>query len=80
MAARDQLHHLVDKLPAEDLHAAQRYLEFLHGSNGDYDDEPLSNEALAAMAESKAEIARGDSIALEDLKLANSPQESNCTR
>jgi hypothetical protein len=68
MAARDQLHHLVDRLPAEDLHAAQRYLEFLHDSNGEYDEEPLSSEALAAIAEARAEIARGDSIGLEDLK------------
>ena len=68
MAARDQLHHLVDQLPAEDLHAAQRYLEFLHDSNGECDEEPLSSEALAAIAEAKGEIARGDTIGFEDLK------------
>jgi len=68
MAARDQLHHLVDKLPPDDLHAAQRYLEFLHDSNGESDEEPLSADALAAITESRAEIARGDSIGLEDLK------------
>ena len=68
MAARDEIHHLVDKLPAEDLHAAQRYLEFLHDSNGEYDEEPLSTDALAAITESRAEVARGDSIWLEDLK------------
>ena len=35
MAARDELHRLVDELPEEERHAARRYLEYLRNTGSD---------------------------------------------
>ena len=73
MAAKEQLHELVDQLPAEEVHAAQRYLEFLRDSKGEFDDEPLSADALEAIRAGQAEIARGESVTLDELKQKYKP-------
>jgi len=65
MTTKDLLRRLVDALPAEELPAARRFLEYLR-DRGDpvlrafldapKDDEPLSPEDEAAVAEAEEEL------------------------
>jgi len=78
VSAREKLHQLVDEMPGEELHAAERYLEFLRNKSVEYlrqvlenapvDDEPLTEEDRAALAEADAELARGEGIAWEEAR------------
>ena len=72
MIARDELRALVDAIPEERLDDARAalapladpvYLAFL---NAPEDDEPLTDEDLAAIAEAKADVARGDVVSHEE--------------
>lgn len=66
------LYRLVDVLPESELHTAARVLEALGvlGSDGPrytletapVDDEPETEEERAAVAEARAELARGEGI------------------
>lgn len=76
---RKELHHLVDQLPEDELHAAQRYLEFLAKEraadrfyqmlqSAPIDDEPETPEEAAAVAEAKAEFAAGKLLTHEEVQ------------
>jgi hypothetical protein len=66
---RDRLHEAVDRLPEDELHSALRYVEYLRDDadpllraldEAPEDDEPLTEEDIRAIAESRAEYARGE--------------------
>jgi len=76
MEGRQALHGLVDDLPDDELVAAKRFLEYLRSRSKDdplralldqapVDDEPTTQEDLAAIRESFAEKARGDVVSQE---------------
>ena len=76
MEERRVLHVLVDGLPDEELVAAKRFLEYLRFRSKDplrvlldeapLDDEPVSEEDLAAIREGLAEKARGEVVSQEE--------------
>jgi len=76
MVERQVLHVLVDDLPDDELAAAKRFLEFLRSRSKDtlrllldeapLEDEPATEEDLAAIRESFAEKARGDVVSQEE--------------
>jgi hypothetical protein len=81
---RDDLHRLIDQLPDSALDRAARVLqseaevqrrfeELL--AKAPVDDEPVTDEDRAALAEGEAEIAAGRGVRLEDL-----PSPSQRTR
>jgi hypothetical protein len=71
-ARRESLHELVEALPEGELATAQRLLEALRllsaqeelytADMAPIDDEPETDEERAAVAEAKAELARGEGI------------------
>jgi predicted transcriptional regulator len=75
MEERQVLHVLVDELPDDDLVAAKRFLEYLRFRSHDplralldvapLDDEPVTDEDLAAIREGRAEKARGEVVSHE---------------
>jgi len=74
---RDELHALVDQLPDEELDTAHRFVEYLrhHGDpllkklmDAPLDDEPVTEEEEALVAEAREELARGETIAHEEIK------------
>jgi hypothetical protein len=71
MIARDDLRAMLDAIPDEKLPAAREALApltdpvLLAFLNAPMDDEPLTDEDLAAIAEGKADIARGDTVPWE---------------
>jgi hypothetical protein len=73
MIARDDLRSLLDAIPDDRLPAARDALEQLTDPvllaflNAPDDDEPLTDEDLAAIAEGRADIARGDTLPLADV-------------
>jgi predicted transcriptional regulator len=76
MEERHVLHVLVDGLPDEELVAAKRFLEYLRFRSKDplralldeapLDDEPVTEEDLAAIREGLAEKARGEVVSHEE--------------
>lgn len=72
MIARDDLRTMLDAIPDERLPAAREALARLTDPvllaflNAPMDDEPLTDGDLAAIAESEADIARGDTVPLEE--------------
>ena len=74
---RDELHRLIDQLHDRDLYAAKRFLAYLRNT-GDplmqklveapYDDEPLTEEDEAALAEAWEAVARGDVYSDEEVR------------
>jgi predicted transcriptional regulator len=76
MEARQVLHGLIDELPEDEIVAAQRFLEYLRYRSQDslrvlldeapLDDEPVTEEDLAAIRESLAEEARGEVVSQEE--------------
>ncbi len=56
---REQLHELVDTLPDDRLDEARATLAMLNVPD---DDEPYTDEDLAAVAEVRAELERGETI------------------
>lgn len=59
MSDRERLYCLIDELPEAELPAAERFLAFLRA------DEPETEEERQAVAEGKAELARGEGIPSE---------------
>ena len=68
MTTKEQLHQLIDQLPASEWHAAERYLEYLRDAcdpalrallDIPEDDEPESPEEATAVAAAKARAAAG---------------------
>lgn len=76
MEERQVLHVLVDELPDDELVAAKRFLENLRFRSKDplrvlldeapLDDEPMTDEDLAAIREGLAEKARGEVVSHEE--------------
>ena len=75
--AKERLYHLVDKIPDAEIHAAERYLEYL-AEHGDpfiravmaapESDEPLSEEDREALEEGRRALAAGDVDGDEELR------------
>ena len=77
MQSTERLHRLVDALPATELRAAERYLEFLAGRghpfvqtllNAPEADEPLSDEDRTALAEARSALEAGDMVSDSELR------------
>ncbi|MGH9361707.1 MAG: hypothetical protein ACRD2T_07300 [Thermoanaerobaculia bacterium] len=78
MEDRKELHTLVDELPEAELPEAKRLLESLRRQAEDplravldaapIDDEPITDEDLAAIEEGLAEKARGEVFSHDDVK------------
>ncbi len=73
---RLKLKELIDVLPEGDLYAVKRYVQFLHYlddpvavslAEAPLDDEPLTDEDIAAMKEAKADKAAGRLISHEEM-------------
>ena len=70
MISREILHRLIDELPDNTLPAVQEYLEAVSAGcppDDPYDDVPLNEEELAMLAESEAEIARGELLSHDEV-------------
>ena len=74
---RQRLHQLIDKLPDEQILAAERYLDSLCRDihpvvramrSAPIDDEPLTDEDRAAIQEGRREIAAGHGIPNERIR------------
>lgn len=74
IADRARLHELIDALPSESLEPAGRYLEQATDpmiavlDAAPWDDEPLTAEDAAAIAEAEAAYSRGEGVSLEALE------------
>ena len=78
MTTAEELHRLVDELPEQEHHAARRFLEYLRDHSRDpvwqaflnapVDDEPLTDEDIAAIREGEEAIARGEVRPWEDVR------------
>lgn len=75
--SKQEIKDLIDGLPDSELHAAKRYLQYLRDYNDPFlnalakapwDDEPLTEDDLKAIAESKEDIAAGRVVSQEELK------------
>ena len=71
---KQQLHDLIDRLPAEQLRSARQYLSFLCADpvllsllNAPPDDEPYTEEQQRRDAEAIASIERGEGIPHEEI-------------
>jgi hypothetical protein len=76
MVTKTDLHRLIDELPDDALPIAARFLTELEADEAapfvplheaPLDDEPVTEEDRAGIAEARAAIARGDWIRHEDL-------------
>ena len=78
METRQALHTLVDELPEPELPAARRFLEYLRQQAPDplrlmldaapLDDEPVTEDDLAAIREGFEEKVRGETVPHEEVK------------
>jgi hypothetical protein len=78
MEDRETLHTLVDELPEPELRPARRFLEYLRLQAADplravldaapVDDEPVTDDDLAAIREGLEERAAGKVVAHEEVK------------
>jgi len=75
--AKERRYRLVDRIPEEEVHAAERYLEYLaeHGDpfiralmTAPDEDEPLSDEDGEALEEGRRALAEGDVVTDEELR------------
>jgi len=77
MLPKERLHELVERLPAEECHAAERYLTYLQ-EQGDpllrrllqapLDDEAESEDERAAVEEARQDLQGGRVHALSDVR------------
>ena len=74
---REELKGLIDGLPDYELHAVKRFIQYVRDMDdpvlrsiieAPWDDEPVTEEDLKAIAESNRDIAAGRVISHEDLK------------
>ena len=74
---KTRLHRLVDKLPEGEIHAAERYLEYLTEqadplvtalSNAAEVDEPLTDDDRAALEEGRLALDAGDTVSDHELR------------
>jgi len=78
MTVRQRLHILVEDLPEKEVHAALRFLEYLHSSEDDPilsalnaappDDEPVTEEDLAALEEAWEDVRQGRVISHKEVR------------
>ena len=76
--SRTQLYELVDAIPAREVPAARRYLEYLRDMGSDpvlralrnapLDDEPETPEEAAAVQEAREQIKRGEVVKDADIR------------
>ena len=75
--AKERLYRLVDQIPEGEVHAVERYLEYLaeHGDpfirklmNAPFDDEPVTEEEEAGVREAWEDYKAGRVHTLEDVK------------
>ena len=75
--AKTRLHRLVDRLPEEEIHAAERYLEYLAEQGDPFlsvlssaaeVDEPLTDDDRAALDEGRLALEAGDPIGDDELR------------
>jgi predicted transcriptional regulator len=77
MTERERLHALVDDLPEEKVHAVLRLVEYLRNPEEDPvlralrdappDDEPITQEDLAAIEEAEEDVRQGRLIPHEEV-------------
>jgi hypothetical protein len=72
--SREVLHHLVDRIPEEELAAAKRFLEYLTVSpayraalSASEDDEPVTEADAAAMERAREDIRAGRIVSHNDI-------------
>jgi len=75
--AKQRLYRLVERIPEEEIHAAERYLEYLatHGdplvralTHAPESDEPLSEEDREALEEGRRALDEGDVVTDDELR------------
>lgn len=75
--ARERLYRLVDQIPDGEVHAAERYLEYLAEQSDPVmrslmsapeDDEPVTPEEEEAVQEALEDVAAGRTHSLEEVK------------
>lgn len=80
--ARERLHRLVDRLPAGELHAAERFLEFVHEHGHPLarklmqappDDEPVTEEEEAGVREAWEDYRAGRVSTFDELERERRP-------
>ena len=74
MMSRDTLHHLVDRIPEEELPAAKRFLEYLAVSpayraalSAALDDEPVTEADVIAIGRARDEVLTGKVISHDEI-------------
>ncbi|MGH9663140.1 MAG: hypothetical protein ACRD9L_01790 [Bryobacteraceae bacterium] len=72
--SRDVLHHLIDRIPEEELPAAKRFLEYLAVSpayraalSTSQDDEPVTRDNAAAIERAREEVRSGKTISHNEI-------------
>lgn len=78
MTERERLHELIEDLPEGEVHAALRFVEYLRHSDDDPvlraleeappDDEPLSEDDVAALEEAWEDVRQGRLVSHEELR------------
>lgn len=78
MTNKERLHALVEDLPENEIHAALRFLEYLRDLERDPlmknlreaspDDEPVTEEDLAALAEAWEDVKQGRVVSHEEVR------------
>lgn len=75
MIAREELHELIDKLPEREIPTVRGLLRYLAGdpllralAEAPIDDEEETEKERAAVAEGRAEIARGEVYSWEEVR------------
>ena len=79
MTERERLRELVEDLPESEVHAALRFVEYLRHSEDDDpvlkalrdappDDEPLTEEDIAALQEAYEDLAQGRVVSHEEAR------------
>jgi hypothetical protein len=75
--AKERLHELVDRIPEGEVHAAERFLEYLAYTedpllralmNAPEDDEPLTPKERNVLEEGRRALAKGDVVSDEELR------------
>jgi predicted transcriptional regulator len=77
--AKERLYRLVDRIPEDEVHTAERFLEYLANSddplvralmNAPEDDEPLSDADREALEEGRRALEAGEVVSHEELRKA----------
>lgn len=78
MTVKERIHQILDDLTEDELLDARSYLEQVRAAREDprfrrlldapWDDEPLTEEDLAAIAESRADVAAGRVVSNEEMR------------